>query len=77
MKLKQFSEDCREQVFPSLSVLHRPFDFSLLFCCCREGGGLMVKNAKILMMEANASGVLLYENILKAADTELSGKQQL
>lgn len=28
------------------------------------------------MMEADASGVLLYENILKAADMELSGKQQ-
>lgn len=26
-------------------------------------------------MEADASGVLLYENILKAADMELSGKE--
>lgn len=75
-KLKQFLEDCREEVFPSLSVLIRPFNFSPSFCCCRESGGLKVKNAKILMMEADASGVLLYENILKAAGTELSGKQQ-
>lgn len=27
------------------------------------------------MLEGDASGVLLYENILKAADLELSGKQ--
>lgn len=73
VKLKQFLEDGREEVFPSLSVLNRSFNFRLSFCCCREGGGLKVKNAKILMMAANASGVLRYENSLKAADTELSG----
>lgn len=76
VKLEQFLEDCREEGFASLSVLNRPFNFSRSFCCCREGGGLKVKNAKILMVEADASGILLYENILKAADTELSGKQQ-
>lgn len=73
VKLKQFLEDGREEVFPSLSVLNRSFNFRLSFCCCREGGGLKVKNAKILMVAANASGVLRYENSLKAADTELSG----
>lgn len=38
--------------------------------------GLNVKNAKILTMGADASGVLQYKNILKAADTEIPGKQQ-
>lgn len=53
VKLKEFLEDCRE-VFPSLSVLSRPFNFSLSFCCGREGGGLKVKKAKILKMDIEA-----------------------
>lgn len=58
VKLKQFLEDCKKDVFPSFKRSKPPFDFSPSSCCWREGGGLKVKIAKILMMEADARGVL-------------------
>lgn len=57
VKLKHFLEDCKAEVFVYLSILNRHFNFSLLFCCCKEGVGFNVKNAKMFMIEADASGV--------------------